>query len=404
MKEHLKTALLILLGLSALYLLGRTWMYESGLFGAANPEPEIYAPARPDYAPAAVSPARCAVTRGGERMGGQYDAETGEVYEAFKSMLAQALGLAGEAVPVPAGDALRLLLLRDGVYFEFSGQIPMPLLAAWLSADTSLGGDIEVVGLAFGGEGAELFWADADGAFYTAAVPIGEPQWPELPELRPCAFAFEEEYAAALVSWQLLIEETEPRVSVMASAPPDIQRELPLYAPFLSKLGLSSSSTTSYLRDGVRVYMDVENGQSCEISPDGAFLFSNPGAPAIGGAQTLAGDVLRAWEAVSLLEPAMGGARFEVFRAARTDGGTAVELALTVNGVPLLWESAFVEVEGGVARRISLKLCRVTIGEDGTLPLPLRQAAVLVDKSGMARLDLRYAAGDGGDLVWAVRS
>ena len=401
MKEHLKTALLILLGLSALYLLWRTWVYDNSIFGPDAPEPGIYAPSRPDYAPAAAAPARCAVMRGGERRGAQYGGGTEEVYESFKVLLAEALSSAGKA-DVTDEAAWRAALGRDGVYFEFAGPLPVALLAAWLSAGTALDGDVEAIGLIFGGGGAALFFSGADGVFYRADTRAEMAQWPELPELRPCAFAFETGYASVLAPRQLLIEETAPRVTVTASAIPDIGKDSSVYAHFLEKLAFSPASTSSYMDGGTRVYVDVANGQTCEISADGTIRFSSPQTS--DGAGALAADVLLAWETVSALEPAVGGAAFEVFRVTRAGGSTVVEMAWMAGGVPVHLEPALVEIESGVLRRIVLKLYRVAAGEGEAAALPLKQAIALIPGGGEARLDLRYSIEDGGRAVWAVRS
>ncbi|MDR0293024.1 MAG: hypothetical protein LBH95_02590 [Oscillospiraceae bacterium] len=424
MKEHVKTALLVLLGLSALYLLGRTWIYDSSLlagravsnpilaalFGVDRAEPEIWAPARLDYAPSSVSPARCALMRGGMRTGAQYGEEAGQAYEAFRFMLAEAFGAAGEAAELRESE-WREKLRRDSVYFEFSGRIPLSLLAAWLSADSPGDAVIEAVGLSFTEEGGtELLWAEPDGTFYGADVYVERGPWPELPELRPCAFAFEADgnYAAKLAARQLIMEEAEPRETLGMSAPPDIQQDLSLYAPFLEKLELSPLGTPFYMRGGARVYVDVGSGRSCEISPDGTIFFSCSARTELpeGSGDTRPAAVLLAWETVSLLEPVMGGARFEVCRVTQTGAGITVEMMPAVNGVPVLWEPAVVEVERGAVRRMSLRLCRVTDGAERTAPLPLRQAAALLPDGGAARLGLRYAVGDDGyaRAVWAVGS
>ena len=401
MKEFLKTVLLILLGLSALYLLWRTWVYDNSIFGAAAPEPEIYAPARLDYAPASATPARCAVMRDGTRTGAQYDGETEEVYESFRFLLAEALSSAGQAAVMDEA-AWRAALRRDGVYFEFAGTFPIALLAAWLSADSVLDGDLEAIGLIFGGGTAALIYSDADGVFYKADTRAEAAAWPELPELRPCAFAYETEYAPALAARQLLIEEESPRVNIAASSIPEIQKDASIYTHFLEKLAFSPASTSSYMDGETRVYVDVVNGQICEISPDGTIRFSSPQTPE--GAHILAADVLLAWETVSVLEPALGGAEFAVFRVAQTDGSTVVELAWMIGGLPALLEPAVAEVENGVIRRIVLKLYRVAAGEEETAPLPLKQAIAMIPGGGEARLDLRYSMEDGGRAVWAVRS
>jgi hypothetical protein len=424
MKEHLKTILLVLLGLSAAVLVYRTWIYDHSLFGREGQEPVVFAPERLDYAPASVSPAKCAVMDGGVRSGAQYDAETSVVYNAFKLLLAEAIGT---VVTAGRDEMWRETLRGDGVYFEFTGSLPLSLLAAWLSADSSrlsaagvpLDDGVKSVGLAFDGGSVRLFWATADGDFWLAGTEAEFAQWPELPELRPCAFAFESAHTGGWEPRQLFMEETRPRPAFTVSAPPDIRQADSVYAPFLEKLELFANSTTFYDRSDGRVYVDVENGHTCAILADGAILFSTPAMTAAeavsiasGGHHSAAADVLRAWEALSRLEPAIGGGQFEVYRVTQTAVGTAAEFLLTFDGVPVRWESAVVEVRDGSIVRVTLRLCQIEAGNEDAVPLPLRQATALAPLTpayaghgGRASLELRYyASSPDGDwtVMWVV--
>jgi hypothetical protein len=406
MKEHIKTLILVLLGVSALYLAWRTWVADSAvLFDMDRAEPEQVAPARLDVARAAPAPAKCAVMRSGERTGAQYGTETEEVYDAFRLLLAEAFGSAGEAAVLDSA-ALQDALFHDSVYFEFSRKIPLPLLAAWLSSESPADTVIEAVGLSFtpGGE-VRLIWVGTDGVSTITSTGAALRQWPELPELQPCAFVFETEYAAGLHPMQLLIEENHPRPNITVSAPPDLPDDLSSLAQFMDKLELPLTGTPYHLRSGTRVYVNVGSGRSCEISPDGTILFESPVPSVQRYASTLADDVFRAWEAVSLLEPVMGGARLEVGLVTQTDDVTSVEFIMTAGGVPVQWEGAVAEVERGVVRRITLQLYRVSDASGESVPLPLKQAAALVPAGGAARLNIRYITGDSGtaQAVWAVK-
>lgn len=433
MKEQIKTAALILLCLSALYLLGRTWVYDNKLIEgtrfASNPviaaflgleykpETEVFAPLRLDYSPAAVIPARCTVYRDGERTGAQYDNEARLVYELFKPMLASALDSAEDA-RVCDEDKWKDAVCRDSVYFEFTGRLPIQLLTAWLPAESRDGTDIEAICLSFSDNGtASLLWIDADGLFWSAAVRAQPDNWPELPELEPCFFAFEsdESYASVLPARQLLMDVSTPRETFAVSDPPDIRQDLSVYTPFLEALGVFPLGTPFYPRGDTRVYVDVDGGRSCEISPDGTILYSFNAVVSEGDwgyvpndVRAPAGAALRAWEVLSLLAPAMGDAHFEISRIVQTSSAVMVEFMVTLNGLPLTWQPAVITIEDNAVRKVSLRLCRVTQGEDMRAPLPLKQAAALLsenDYSINSRLDLCYAVGDGGTalLEWAVR-
>jgi hypothetical protein len=222
----------------------------------------------------------------------------------------------------------------------------------------------------------------------------------------PCSFAFETGYAGALHPLQLLIEETRPRPEITLSAPPDLLDDSSAYRHFMEILELPLPGTPYYPRGDTRVYVDVGSGRSCVISPDGTILFTASVPPPVQQTSPgLAGDVFRAWEAVSPLEPVMGGAKFEVGRVTRDGDVTAVEFTLTAGAVPVQWASAAAEVTHGMVSKLTLKLSVVSFTGEEFLPLPLKQASALVPAGGAARLDLRYIAGDGGTarIYWAVR-
>jgi hypothetical protein len=409
MKEHVKTAALILLSLSAAFLVYRTWIADSGLFGGEAQGLPVFARERLDYTPSAARPAACAVMRSGERTGTQYDEETGHVYELFKFLLAGAFSTAANAEQVENTWTQREILSRDGVYFKFSGHFPLPLIAAWLSADVpalpAAAGGVEAVGLVFDGSSVQVYWIYTTGDFWLAESDAIFEEWPDMPEMRLCAFAFETAYTDVWRLRQLLIEEALPRASVILSVPPGIRQGDSVYAPFLVNLDLASSGATFYDRDDGRVYVDVESGRSCIFSDDGAIRFSSPAAvpPAASADAGIAADVLRAWEALSLLEPVTGSARFEVYRVTREGGTTIIEFLLVTGGVPVLWEPAMVEVRNGVIGQISLTLRFVEAGDSAAAPLPLRQAAALAPHGGTARLDLRYVpGGEAAEIMWVV--
>jgi hypothetical protein len=384
LKKHIKTSLIVLLGASALFLVWR--LYDGDAFFRDFTDAEVYAPARLDYTRAAAVPAKCAVMRDGVRTGAQYDALAEAVYNAFKPYLSEAFGKAdGGLFFVSEGNQLQDGLSDDGVYFEFSGPLPLGLVAAWLSAacPPELAG-LEIIGL--GLSGIDTF--------------------PDLPELRPCFFAFERvqpaanqdfpDYSAVFHPLQLLMEEPG-RNRITVSSPPAISSDISYYSPFLENL--FPADTSFYTRGESRVYVDGENG--CEISSDGTILFYAPSARHDGRPVNTAEDVLRAWEALALLRPAMGDAVFEVHRARADGDSTIVEFLAAVEGVPLLWEPAVVEMSFGAVRRVSLKLCRVTLeGGASVPPMPLRQTAALLPP-GDARMELRY--GSGGVVEWVIK-
>jgi hypothetical protein len=412
MKEHVKTAILILLGVSALYLAWRTWVVDSSvLFGSDGGEPEQYAPARPDIGPSAAAPAKCAVIRNGEPAGAQYDGQVQIVYENFKLLLTEALGSASPAAPLDMS-ALPEIWSGDGCYFEFSGRYPLPLLAAWLSAGYHDDIEICAVGMVFGTNGrTDLILTGADGVIYLAETDAVFTGFPNLPELYPCSFAFDLRPLTSLHPLQLIIEERQPRPAVRRYEPPDPGDAV--YTPFLAALDLHPFNTPSYMRGGTLVYLDTETERSCEISPDGTVVFSAPesrartrGAVLPAGSSGMAADVFAAWEVLNNLEPAMGDATIEVSRVTPSETGFTIEFVLTVGGIPLLSEPPIIaETEGFEVKRLSLKPAPYKTTAEESRQLPVKQAAALAESYGKMFFDLRYSCGGDGLLRadWAVR-
>jgi hypothetical protein len=372
MKRNIKTVILTLLGASALFLVWRA--YDGSAFIRDRAETEIFAPQRLDYTRTSVSPVKCVIVRDGVRAGSQYDELTEAVYQAFKPYLAEAVSNAdGHLFFVYRGYGPQEDL--EGVYFEFGGELPLPLIAAWLStACPPALMDLEIIGLGLMAPGIEVW-----------------PVLPELPELCP-----------GVHPSQLLMEGPARR-TITVSKPPDINDYISHYTAFLETLGLFPAVTPSYTRGESRVYVDAESGRSCEISSDGTILFSAPAAAArpIPAAGNIAGDVLTAWETLARLHPVMGDAAFEVHRVAPAEEGTVVEFFITAGGVPLIWEPVVVEIALGAIRHISLKLCRADLTDNIVPPMPLRQAIALIEPGGSLNLSLRYPEG-GGAVSWVV--
>lgn len=404
MKEHIKTVLILLLGGSALFLLSRTWVYDMEPEPAG--QPENWAPVRQDYREIAVVPSRCAVMSGGLRRGAQYNETASALFQSFSPFLTEALNKA-ETPRLLNEEQWREALERDGVYFEYTGSYPMPLIAASLSADSPEGGDVTAIGLSFADGGTELFWREADGSMHSAAAGPEMKDRPELPEMNPCDFGFERADLPTVSPWLLLIHElSDPRLynHFRIETPPDIEVDLESYTPFMEALEMPPLSTSFYRRWGdARVYIDVDGDRSCKIASDGTILYTAAVQESArvytqSGGPSLAGAVFRAKEIVSTLTQAMGAARFEIQHVEQTGGRIKISFMVTVGGIPFHHEPANVIIEDDVISSISLKLCR--LAEDSASARPLSQVHAAVLFSEDERLGLCYR--DGGDGIASV--
>ena len=184
-----KNLLIVLLAVSAVYLALRTGLYTSwversgGLFrvlnsqteGQVSPPASSTDPARPG---AAARPIRMAVSNGAGRCGAQYDAaQTDALYDAFSSLLWEALSSASECRTV-SESSWRGALQQPGVYFEFPGAVPLSALRDWLadpvSGQSGLDGEARRLLLAVGGGDAVILYYhnEADGMYYACDTAV----------------------------------------------------------------------------------------------------------------------------------------------------------------------------------------------------------------------------------------
>ncbi len=181
--ERLKSLLIAVLALSALYLCARTGLYGdlAGVWGGLLlPEQESPIPlgSAGDSRPELI-PVRITVRSGPSgRFAAQYDqALTDEVYAALRGLLAEAL--ASARPPRQMTEAhWRQALGREGVCFDFGGQAPLDALCVWLgegSRNDALTGDVRrlLVVRDNVGDGALLCFRDeTDGTYYACETAL----------------------------------------------------------------------------------------------------------------------------------------------------------------------------------------------------------------------------------------
>lgn len=180
--ERLKSVLIVALSLSALYLCARTGLYGdlAGLWGGLLPEQESPIPLgsagedRPELVPVRIT------VRSGSagRFAAQYDQDlTDEVYAALRGLLAEALASARPPRQITETH-WRQALGREGMCFDFGGQVPLDALCVWLgegSRNGALTGDARRVLAARDtvGDGVLLYYHnEADGGYYACETAL----------------------------------------------------------------------------------------------------------------------------------------------------------------------------------------------------------------------------------------
>lgn len=168
--EGLKTAAILLLTFSALFLAGQVFHLSGGESADEQLQLLLSGTAEPSGSGGTSRPVRMAVRNAQGRYGAQYDTTAVDaLFDELGDLLGEALGSAGAAVPV-GRDAWESALGEEGVYYDFPGRVSLSLLSAWLGKG-ELTGDVqaECLLLSRGEEGlARLYYYDADRQGYYA--------------------------------------------------------------------------------------------------------------------------------------------------------------------------------------------------------------------------------------------
>lgn len=217
--EAFKTVLIVLLSLSAVYLLIQTPLVEdSGVLELFSSDPVEHAQSGKVTLTTAARPSRIAVSSDGLRYGVQYDQnEADELFARFGPLLGEALISSGEPEEISEGkwqDYLR----GQGIYFDFVGEIPLSALSSWLQTESvsSLTAAARRILLADGpGDTVLLCYQDmTSNRFYACQTGLNWTLHLE-PDIRSVTgngamFAFEHETLADLLEpYTLITEEAE---------------------------------------------------------------------------------------------------------------------------------------------------------------------------------------------------
>ena len=398
-----KDALIALLALSAAGLLTMTPLVrDSGLWGAS---PEAPAAGREDEAPltAAAYPSRLALTGPGGRYGVQYQQEEVDaLFAQVGPLLGEALASAGQPQRIQEAD-WRGLLQGEGVYFDFSGYIPLSALAGWLrqGADCPLEGSARRIALARGeDDGVLLCYQEQDGGFYACATQLSArlhlaPATAQA-EGNGALFAFEWGEAAGLLDpYTLITEGGESRVYA-ASTPVTAGSDL---TGLLDTLSFNATNHTAI--SGGEVYL--AGGDRREGRHNGTVIFraGQPGrypaarrgeratlAEGIELARQLAEGTVGAW---------CGQARLHLSRVEETAEGWLIQFSYQLEGAGVWlyqdgWAAQFL-IQDDCVTQFTLRFRSYTDTGEQALLLPVDRAAAL----------LPGLEGAGGELVIQYR-
>lgn len=434
--ELVKDAAILLLCVSAVYLVGRTQLYtgQDWFTGVrallpGRAEPEASQPVGGWGQGGVMRPVRIAVASPQGTFAVQYDsAKAAEVFSALANPLSDALAGAGAPKRVGSSDWRAALSGRTtGIYLDFLGDIPLAALSSWLSGgrepSANLTATVRRLILTSDPAGnAVLYYInETDGMYYacssTATLKGRLDGLLDVSTMSTARFAFQDDSLGDLAPITLLGVEA-PRPKVYAAADP-----LPLTAEaqtggdaafesFLSSLSFHPQSYSAYpTTDGVGIQ---EGADTLRVSRSGVVTYKAAEEDAPRYSIASAGPIPRPWEVVDgawafvekTLAPLCGEAQLYLIGTEPSGDATAVLFGYQLSG-------AAVQVgREGYAARVVVKDGAIT---DYTFQLRTyadtgETSIVLPESKAMAAMSARDAQGSelllayldqGGDRVQA---
>ena len=423
--EACKSVLIVLLTLSALYLAAQTPLAAPlrGLFreegGSAVPGQAqgdgqgagalpmamvVNLPAETGEAPSVPEGAK------GVRCGLRYDqAACQELFQRVAGPLAETMSSAGAPEPVDRDQWEQALTRRMGVYMDFQGQVPMPVLAGWLSGgDVPLTASVRRLVLAVREDGLELYYRDEEtGSCYRCRSEVADPfslaealtGWVD----NGAFYAFESELYRDLDPDTLLLPDAPAPASYAAANPMSAGQET--FQALVEDLGFSLNSTSFYSTDE---QVARSGDDSVRLSAQGMAQYQYEGRSGGGLFPVLrqgeAGALFDSVEtcrqtALSALASRCGEARLYLASVREADGGWEIEFGYSLNGIPVITEAgpaARFLVRGSEIVQFSLYLRSYTPGGSVCLVLPPRQGAAALAASGPEGSELLLTYTDSG--------
>lgn len=399
-----KDGLILLLTLSAVCLLSMTPLVrDSGLLDLLSPK-ESPGVGSSGAGPAeAMLPVRLAVTGEGGRCGVQYDEQRlEELFPPLGVLLGDALASAGEIRSLDE-EEWRRCLGRDGVYFDFAGDVPLTALERWLQGPGSAGltGAARRVLLCAGeGDQVLLCWQEEAGEQFfscstalTQALHLGPAAAGAAPN--GAYFAFEnQELAGRLDPYTLITEEDQGGAGYAVSVP---LTEESGTAAVLAALSFNSQNPAPV--SGGEVYVD--GGDRLVVSDSGVVTYraaqgeKYPVGPALADGVETARAL-----AESTLGTLCGEARLYLMSAQEAGGAVRVRFGYLLDGCAVYlgsegWAAEFV-IRNGYITQFTLRFRSYAANGEQTLLLPVDKAAAMLPDLTDQRRELVLQYRDGG--------
>lgn len=352
----------------------------------------------------------------GVRCGLRYDqAACQELFQRVASPLAEVLSSAGAPERISRSQWERALTSAFGVYMDFQGQIPMPVLAGWLSGgETGLNATVRRLILTAEEGRVNLYYRDeADGSCYRCHSEVADPYSLSgaLTGLTDngAFYAFESEQYQELDPDTLLLPDT-PAPEIYTAANPVSGGQGALES-LVQDMGFSLNSTSFYSTDE---QVARSGDDSVRLSDWGMaqYLYEGKGGAGLfpvlrqGDAGTLFDSVETCRRlALSAMGTRCGEARLYLMSAVRTDEGWEVSFGYSLNGIPVLldrgYAARFLVAEGQIVQ-FSLQLRSYTASGSTQPVLPPRQGAAAAAAKNLRGAELLLTYTDSGSDTLAA--
>lgn len=414
-----KNLLILLLSLSALWLLTMTpLIQDSGILDLLERGEKDEEETASVTLTAAALPSRMAVCRNGARYGVQYD------QDAVDSLFARLGPLLGEALvssdqPESMTERYwRQCLRKTGIYFDFTGEVPLSALSGWLQREGTCAltaSARRILLVAGAGDQVLLCYQDVEsGKFYACKTGLSSSLHLE-PAVGGAAgeaalFAFESDVWAQRLEPYTLITETAPRRDYTASVPVQPGGDLSLLLEALDYTGRNHASVSGgdlYLDGNDRLRV-LSGGQVIfDAAEKGKYPVATVGetvtvAEAIEAARVLAENTIGAY---------CGEAELYLISADTVEDGYRIRFGYRLDGSTVWlydhgWAAEFY-VRGGYVTEFTLHFRSYVTAGSQTLLLPMERAAVMLPDLTEVRCELilQYADGGGSTVKpgWVAR-
>ncbi len=415
LKEHIKTLLIVLLTLSALFLLKESSYYDSifSRIGGSGSQQSTLAPGTSsgiESKSGAILPFSIVVSsaEGGRYSTAYNSEETQTVFESFSAALGEALGSAG-APEQTDEKQWQAALSGSCVSFDFYYAQSLSVLASRLGTGVG-GGDgysARHIALDCSGTELQLLFKDSESGGYfrctTAVTAQNTAAKLESYKQNNAIFAFENEKYAGIEP-NTVIPDSMPVFYTAASVSAfdsGFDSEL-----LFELLGMNSYVARAYTEsDGTQVY--VEDGSTIRISPAGKISYRLGS----GSRSSFGTDMPSAANAADslihqLLDSSCGDAQVCFSGIEGSNGSYVAEFQYKLSSLPVEASSpaAKVTISGGRIVRMELSPKNYELSQESSVLLPILQTSAIIASQGGGEPVLLYRESGGTlECMWVSK-